>query len=126
MTRNVTSGFVLMCAALALVGCGAPEPPAPAPVTMPDVPAVDLPDEASPGPPLTQPAFDDELGDLPMTPPKPAWDARPTDADEAVEPNMQAPPTDDSAAADGKSPGMARALGAALLKGITQGAGGNP
>ncbi|MDY0165986.1 MAG: hypothetical protein RBS80_05540 [Thermoguttaceae bacterium] len=115
---------MLLCVGLMLAGCGSKEPPAPAP--SPDVPDVELPDE--PSPPPAAPSFEDDLDEPPMTPIEPATGpdlgapAEPAPA----EPAMDEPATDDSAATEGGSPGVTRAFGAALLKGITDGATGNP
>lgn len=127
---------LLLCAALLLSGCGSPEPAAPAPATdpSPDAPHVELPDEPAPPPP--GPAFEDfndDPDDAPMTLPGPSPDdsddpfgpgaVGPTlDPPAGVEPDM--PDVDDSAA-DETPPGVTGAFGAALWKGITQGAAGN-
>ncbi len=121
----------LVCAALMLAGCGSQEPMAPAPVASPDLPTVELPGEASPAPPPAAPAFEDDLDEETMSPREaaigPELDgpgelfAPPIDESAGAEPGMR-----DSAATDGESPGVTRAVGEALLKGITEGVTGRP
>lgn len=112
---------VLLCMALMLAGCGS-EPP-PAPVSSPDVPAVEIPDEPTPMPPPDAPAFEEDPGEPPAEPLEPA--AGPG-LDLPAEPAAEEPAMDDSAATDDGKPGVTRALGAALLKGVTEGAAGSP
>ncbi len=119
--KTFTPIALLLCAALMLAGCGS-EPP-PAPVPSPDVPAIELPDEPSPIAPPDAPAFDDDPGEPPVEPLEPA--AGPG-LDLPGEPAPEEPAMDDSAATDGEKPGVTRALGAALLKGVTEGAAGSP
>lgn len=117
---------VLLCTVSLLVGCSSEEPPAPVP--SPDVPTVELPDEPSPVSPPAAPAFEDELDQPPMTPAEPPVGPELGDPVEPVpdEPVSDEPAGDESAATENDRPGVTRAFGAALLKGITEGATGNP